>query len=134
MTEPSKPVWWRWPLVPLAAFGAGIGAALLMSAVQWLGVMMNWGSSHGWYFTYVAPVICSFSFGYAYVAAAEATAPSSKRTAAVVMVTLLGVFSAASILATWLATQNTTGDAVRSTLQAAVSFAAAVSYLVGRRS
>lgn len=122
--------WWRWPLLPFGTvLFAGLASAILMG-VEWLGVMMNWGSTDGWYWRFFVPITTAGAFGYVYALAAWSIAPRSKHTASTVMVTLLGVLSLADITWVWVLPQFPTGHAVQSTIQCVVSMAAAIGFLV----
>jgi hypothetical protein len=122
--------WWRWPLLPFGAVLLGGLASLTLMGVEWLGVMLNWGSTDGWYWRFFVPISTAGAFGYVYAMASWSIAPRSKHTAATVMVTLLGVLSVADIVMVWLLPQFPTGQAVQSTIQCVVSMGAAIAFVL----
>ena len=125
--------WWRWPLLPFAAV---IGAALATAAlvlVQWMGMKFSGGySPDGWYFRYILPIISSGFFGFMYAKISYHVAPSGKMIAGVVMVTLLGMFSALSAFLGWVMPEYSTGQAVQVTLGSIATIAAAIMALLDR--
>ena len=82
--------WWRWPLVPFAAFiGATLGAMLFM-LLQWLAMKFNGSMSEdGWFFQFVLPAMQSAVFGWLYVLISCTVAPRARYVTGVVMTTTL---------------------------------------------
>lgn len=126
--------WWRWPLVPFAAFLGAMAGAAAFVIIQWLGMKFHGGMSEdGWFFLYILPVIQSAIFGYLYSVISCAVAPRAKLVTGVVMVTLLGVLTLIVLVTAWSASAGSTGDAVKATIQVLASMVAAIAALVNFR-
>lgn len=94
--------WWRWPLLPFAAFLGAIVGTSLIGLLQWFGMKMQGGfSTDGWYFIYVMPVISSAIFGWLYVLITLNVAPKGKFVAAIAMVILLGAMAVFGQVFAW---------------------------------
>jgi hypothetical protein len=87
-------------------------------------------SEDGWYFRYILPVFSSALFGYLYVFITLNVAPRGKVISAVVMTTILGVFTVLVILLAWAAPSEGIGNAVQSTVGAIASMIAAIATIV----
>jgi hypothetical protein len=123
----SASQWWRWPLVPFAAFIGGMGAALLLGIFLWFGMKLNGGyTEDGWYYKYIMPVMTYSMFGYFYVYAAMYVAPRGKFITAVVMTTILGVFSVAAIVIAWAVWPESAAKSLQQTVGTIASMVAAV--------
>lgn len=126
--------WWRWPLVPFAAFLGATAGAVVFVLLQWLGMKLHGGMSEdGWFFMYILPVFQSAVFGYLYSVISCAVAPKAKLVTGVVMVTLLGAFTLFLLVVAWSGNLGSTGEAVKATIQMVVSMVAAVVALVSFR-
>ena len=115
-------------------FAAVIGAALATAAlllIQWIGMKFSGAySADGWYAQYILPVITSGAFGYFYAKISYHVSPSGKMIAGVVMVTLLGMFSALSAFLGWVMPEYSAGQAVQVTLGSIALVAGAIIALV----
>ncbi len=123
--------WWRWPLVPIAAFVGGALGSFLFGLIQWLGMKVQGGfTEDGWMYRYILPVITSAAFGWFYAWISCAVAPRGKVITGTVMITILFLVGATSVTIAWLAPQYQIGDAMQITIGSIASFVAAVFVLV----
>lgn len=82
--------WWRWPLLPFAAFAGAMAGSAAFMLLQWVSMKMQGGySEDGWFFLYIVPLMQSAMFGYLYALISCHVAPYGKFIAGVVMVTIL---------------------------------------------
>ncbi len=79
--------WWRWPLMPVAAVGAGLITMLLV------GLLNEFVNSTGrlptWYVEWVVPVVSQGAGGFAFGWMAHSISPSPKRKSSLLMTFLL---------------------------------------------
>ena len=88
--------------MPFAAFIGAALAAVAFTLLQWLGMKVSGGfSEDGWYYRFILPAISAGFFGYFYVLITLKVAPRGKVISAVVMTTILGVFSLLGLVAMW---------------------------------
>lgn len=85
--------WWRWPLVPVAAVAAGLGAALPPALVNVAAHHLGLLDEGGWFLATVAPVVGGIAFGVGASWAAIRVAPKAKNIAAACVFWMLLVLS-----------------------------------------
>jgi hypothetical protein len=129
--QTSSNQWWRWPLMPFAAFfGAALGSFLL-GLLQWFSMKFQGGySEDGWWFRYIMPVFTSAAFGWLYIWIACAIAPRGKVVAGTVMITILFIFLIFTLAFTWLSTRYEVGYEIQVTIGVIATLVAAVVALV----
>lgn len=132
MEQSAKTDWWRWIVLPPGAILAAMAGGGTMLAFQWLTLMFNWGSTNGWYFRYIVPVFVSGAAGYAFGVASCAIAPRAKRTAGIVMATLLGVVAVVNAISSWVFVY-TVGTAIQSTIASIVILGSAIAAVSNER-
>jgi hypothetical protein len=122
--------WWRWPLMPFAAFFGSLIGSYLFSLVSWFGAKFRGGySEDGWYYLYVMPVVSYTIFGWLYAYISRTVAPHSKNIAGAVMVTLFGVFLLGLIFVTWNL-DIARSEAIRTTIGGIAAIIAAIICLI----
>ncbi|HUP09510.1 MAG TPA: hypothetical protein VMU47_20290 [Caldimonas sp.] len=121
--------WWRWPLLPFAAVSISLLAAAVLVVCQHvvLGPLFGYDNV---YLVYSVPLQASMMAGFAFSWSACAIAPSGKRIAGTVLVTLLGVFVVFGLAA---ACTGRTEAPVASAIQYVACLASAVAGLATYR-
>ncbi|MBB1471822.1 hypothetical protein H5368_02130 [Luteimonas sp. MC1782] len=112
--------WWRWPLLPFAAFIGAFLGSMLFYAFQWFSMRFTgYYTEEGWYFLYVMPVLNAGIFGYIFASISYWFAPSHKFIAGVVLGTILGVVGLTIVVVGWIVPAVTTAEAISGTLAVA---------------
>ncbi|HZE90357.1 MAG TPA: hypothetical protein VE029_01405 [Rhizobacter sp.] len=123
----SSSLWWRWPLLPIAATVGSTLGAVAFGLFQWFAVKMSGiVSTDGWYFLYVSPMFSSAVFGWLFIYISCELAPRGELIVAIVMTTVLSVLSIAMLCFTWLDSHSSAGQSIQVTIGSIVSLVAAV--------
>lgn len=124
--------WLRWLAMPFAAIVAGAIGSWVVTILEWIGNLMNFGTADGLWFRYVTPIFAGAAFGFCYAWAAWQVAPAGRRYAVTVMLTLFGLLSLVGVFLVWTEPGQALGNQVRTTLQALAGTAAAIACFMSR--
>jgi hypothetical protein len=124
--------WWRWPLLPFAAYlGASVGSELL-TVLSWLYVALRGGPTQdGLVFLHIVEIVQSAVYGYLFGYIACAVAPRAKRTAGGVMAGVLAIATLFALFLVWTDSYRPLVPTSLTTIQLLGSVAAAI-YVVVR--
>ena len=118
--------------MPVAALAAAMSAAAAAYTLNWLSIVMHFGTGNGLLMRYVVPVFSLGAMGYVFGVVAHMTAPSKKNFAGAVMASVLTLFAMFNILFHWISHSDGIGDAIEATVDYGVLAASAIIAVVER--
>ena len=117
MEKQTSSQWWRWILMPLAAYIFAPIVAIFIAYSLAIVAKAN-GMSGGFIFLYVIPVIATGALGYTFAKISCDVAPSRKFAAGAVMVAFLSLICIASAAWAWISQSIDSTAAIQSTIGA----------------